>query len=148
MIAIAAFVVLDPSKEGTVQDAYLHTTDAACVAEKARISSLERETLSRHPPDVEEFASVLVTIVAEWRTALKRLPPPKIHASNIEELDSALLQTLIRAGILARVVREGESANVIAKQAQSVDESTANVDRAIERAGLTKCGQITVAPGA
>jgi hypothetical protein len=146
IVAIAAFITLKPSKETGGEDAYLRGLDRSCVAEKRRISALEAETLRQRPPDLEEFASALVTIVAEWRSGLQGTPPPPIHAEGMRGLASALLGVLIEAGTLARVAREDSTIGAVAARAKAVDEATAGVDRAIEGLGLKRCADIDVGP--
>lgn len=147
LVAIAAFVALEPGDE-SAEDPFLQGIDGTCVAEKERISSLEQETLQQHPPNVEEFASALVTIVAEWQSNLQATPAPQIHAEGIGTLNSALREVLIDAGHLARVMREGRPPAVIGAQAGSIDEATAGVNRAIEDLGLASCEDLAVGPAA
>jgi hypothetical protein len=144
-IAVAAFFALEPNSESAGQDAYLSEIDRSCVAEKERISSLERETLLQRPLNVEEFASVLVTIVAEWRSNLRATPPPPAHADRIAALESALTDVLIDAAALSRVAREGPP-QAIGPRAGAVDEATALVDEALEEVGLTRCAGLLVTP--
>jgi zinc-ribbon domain len=145
-VAISAFVALEPGSESAAEDPFLLEIDRICVAEKERISSLELETLRQRPPNVEEFASVLVTIVAEWRSNLESTPPAPIHAQGIQALDSALREVLIGAGGLARVVRDESPGSIVNAQAQSIDKASAEVDRAIGELGLTRCEGIAVEP--
>jgi hypothetical protein len=147
VVAIVAFIALKPGDESG-EDAFLQGVDQTCVAEKERISTLEQETLQQSPPNVGEFASVLVTIVAEWRSNLQATPAPQIHAEEIQALNSALLDVLIDAGGLARVIREDRPAAVIGAQAGSIDEATAGVDQAIEDLGLSDCQDLPVGPAA
>jgi zinc-ribbon domain len=146
VVAIVAFITLKPSKESVHEDSYLRGLDRSCVAEKGRISTLEAETLRQRPPNLAEFASTLVTIVAEWRSNLGATPPPPVNAEGARVLESALLTALIEAGALARATREDSSASVVGAQAHSVDEATTGVDRAIEGLGLERCTHIDVAP--
>jgi hypothetical protein len=148
LIAIAAFIAIKPEDEGVIQDAYLTQLDRTCVAEKERLATLELETLRREPADFGEFASVLVTIVAEWRSGLQATPPPPIHAEGVGSLEAALLGALIKAGTLARVSRAGASVPTVGAKAQAVDEATRNVDRAIKQLGLERCARVEVAPSA
>src|ERR1700682_2146224 len=66
VVAIVAFFALQPSEESLPEGSSLRGLAQSCVAEKERISTLEAETLRQRPPDLEEFALLLVTIVAEW----------------------------------------------------------------------------------
>lgn len=146
VVALGAFIALKPSEESIAMDSYLRALDSSCSAEKARVSRLELETLGRRPADVEEFASVLVTIVAEWHFALQATPPPAIHFEAVKALESAMLDTLIEAGALARVTREGRPASAVNAQAQAVDRATVGVDRAIQNLGLERCAKAGVGP--
>ncbi len=146
VVAIVAFIALKPSKESVPEDSYLRGLDRSCVAEKGRISTLEADTLRQRHPNLEEFASTLVTIVAEWRSTLTATPPPPVQAEGVRALESALLAVLIEAGTLARVAREDKSASAVGAGARSVDAATARVDRAIEGLGLERCTDIDVRP--
>jgi hypothetical protein len=146
VVAVIAFIALEPSDGG--EDAFLQQVDQSCVAEKGRISQLEQETLRQAPPSITEFASVLVTIVAEWRVALQADRAPPIHAAAIQELDTALREVLIEGGSLARVAREGGSASAIASRAAAVDAATVEADREIDELGLDDCSDLSVSPAA
>jgi hypothetical protein len=149
VIAIIAFAALKPKDDNSIpQDAYLRTLDASCVEEKERVSSLELETLATRPPNVEEFAADLVRAVTEWRLNIQSGPPPSVHAEGVAVLEAALLNVLIEAGALARVTRDGAPARAIAGQAQAIDAATAEVDRAIQTLGLSRCNAVTVRPAA
>jgi hypothetical protein len=145
VVAIIAFLSLGSSDSG--QSAYLRGLDRACVTEKERVIALEQETLRQRPPNLGEFASVLVSIVAEWRAGLRGQPAPAEHAGGVAAYEASLLRILIGAGGLARLTREDASAAAIATQAKIVDEATAQADEAIEKLGLTECTELTVAPG-
>jgi len=146
LVAFVAFLALKPAEESRTEDAFLRGLDRSCVAEKERISTLEQETLRQQPPDLAEFAAVLVAIVAEWRTGLGATPAPPLHAPAVNALNIALREVLIDAGGLARVVREGRPAVALATQAGSIDKATANANRAIEGLGLDDCAELDVAP--
>jgi hypothetical protein len=147
LIAIVAFIALTPGDESG-EDPFLQGVDQACVAEKERISTLERETLRQRPPNLEAFASVLVTIVAEWRSDLQSTSAPPTHTEGVQALSSALRKVLIDAGGLARVVREGHPVAAIETQAGAIDEATAGADQAIEDLGLADCQDLSVGPAA
>lgn len=146
IVAIVAFVALKPSHDSVSQDAYLRGLDGECAAEKERVSQLETETLQQQPADLGEFASVLVTIAAEWHSAVADSATPPEHAVAVGAYEAALLQLLMRSGSMARVAREGGGAAAIAKQAGAVETATGEVDAAIAEAGLTRCSRVTVAP--
>jgi len=145
VVAIVAFLSLG-SGDGS-ESAYTQSLDRACVAEKERVIALEQETLRQRPPNLGEFSSVLVTIVAEWRAGLRGEPAPAEYAGEVAAYEGSLLRILIGAGGLARLTREDASAAAIAAQAKVVDEATAEADEAIEELGLTECTALTVAPG-
>jgi hypothetical protein len=149
VIAVAAFLALKPSSDDSVpQDPYLRALDASCAEEKGRVSTLELETLGTSPSNVGEFAADLVRLVTEWRLNLQSDPPTAAHAAAVARLEGALLEVLIKAGTLARLTRAGASARAVAGQAQAIDVATAEVDRAIQDLGLTRCNALTVQPAA
>jgi hypothetical protein len=147
-VAIIAFLALKPSDEqGAVpQDAYLRGLDRECTAEKARVSQLETETLQRRPADLEEFASVLVTIAAEWHSGVTASAPSPEHAAAVAGYERALLDLLMRSGSMARVSREGGGAGAVADQAARVEVATGEVEAAIHHLGLSACSRVGVSP--
>jgi hypothetical protein len=149
LVAIGAFAALKPGAENAAsEDFFTRATDRSCLKEKRTIAALERNTLQQSEPDIVTFAGALVSVVAEWRSSLQESPVPPIHSGPVAVLESALLQTVIRAGALARVARGGNPARVAA-QAQLVDKASSQVDRAIETVGLARCaafGQGSVGP--
>jgi hypothetical protein len=147
VIAVVAFLSLDSDEGGaTANSAYLESVDQACVAEKERISTLEEEVLRRRSLNPQEFASVLVTALAEWRAKLRQTPPPPEDAEEIQAMETALLTTLVEAAKLSRSIREGGSTLSISRQAQAVDESTREVNQTIESIGLSDCADLQVSP--
>lgn len=144
-VAVVAFLALKPSESSVTDDAYTRSTDEACVTEKRTIAALERETIQQQPPNLAAFSGALVLIVEEWRSTLRESPAPPRHAAAVEALDQALLDVLIRAGALARVVRDGSPAQVAAA-AQRVDLASTRVDGAIDDLGLAGCSDLAVAP--
>lgn len=144
LVAIGAFLALRPDSEsGAVEDAFTRATDRSCLREKRTIAALEEQTLRRSEPDVGAFAGALVSIVAEWRSSLQGASTSSIHSRDVAELNTALINVLIRAGTLARVARDGSPAQV-ATQAGRVDEASAQVNRAIETLGLKRCASFAL----
>jgi len=148
VIAIIAFLSLGSSDDSAEESAYLQGLDRTCVAEKERVIALERETLQRQPSDLSAFASVLVTIVAEWHSGLRSQAVPTEYASGVAAYEASLLRILIAAGGLARLTRENASGAALASQAKMIDETTKQADEAIEKLGLTECTELAVAPDA
>lgn len=147
VIAVIAFLSLDSDEDGaTGSSAYLASVNQACIAEKERISTLGQEALSRQSSTPQEFASVLVTALAEWRTNLRQTPPPPEDVEEIQAMETALLTTLLEAAKLSQSIRDGSSAQAIDQQAQSVDESTREFNQTIESAGLSDCADLQVSP--
>jgi hypothetical protein len=145
-IAMIAFFALDTDSDETSASPYLESIDQTCVEEKERISALEGEVLNRQPPDPREFASVLVTALAEWRLNLRETPPPPQDLARVEGLETALGATLVEAARLSRLIREEGSAGAIDHQAQATDQATLEFNEAIDGSGLSTCAEIQVSP--
>jgi zinc-ribbon domain len=145
-IALVAFLFLDSEGEDSSQSPYLQALDRACVAEKQRVIRLERQTLGRQTADPQEFAAVLVAVLAEWRASLKEMPAPPQEAEGAEALEASLLQTLIEAGKLARLIRAGAPSAEIAAEAGKVDSATTQLDATIDATGLDACADLDVSP--
>ncbi len=148
IVALVAFLSLDSDEDGSATSAYLEGLDRICVAEKERISVLETEALSREAARPQEFASVLVTALAEWRQSMRQGSPPAADREETQTLESALLVTMVQAAKLSRLVREGGSPGAIDDQARAVDRSTGDLDETIESIGLPTCADLQVAPTA
>ncbi|HEY8081937.1 MAG TPA: hypothetical protein VIE64_00095 [Solirubrobacterales bacterium] len=142
VVAVGAFLALQPSEDGITEDSFTQAVDRSCVEEKGRISTLEQQKVQQRL-NVEQFSAALVSIVEEWRMSLRQSPVPLTHAEAVRSLDSALLDVLIRAGALARVARSGSPAQIAVK-AQLVDDAGVQVDQAIEGLGLTHCSDVGV----
>lgn len=148
VVAVVAFIMLRSGSPGDAvrQDAYLREQDRVCIGEKARISSLESETLATNQPNINLFSSLLVRVVTEWQANLHDSSPPARHAPGVRMVESALLGVLIEAGTLDRLAREGSAPKQIAKQTEAVDRATAKVDPALESLGLDHCAELAVNP--
>jgi zinc-ribbon domain len=146
LVAVVAFLSLDSDDDATGSSPYLQRLDRACVTEKERIIALEQQTLSGGTPDLQAFASVLVSSLAEWRQNLRLEPPPPSAAAAVDSLEAALVETLIRSGRLARSIREEAAVDAISRQAEEVDEATTGVDRVIENLDLSNCADLQVSP--
>jgi hypothetical protein len=148
VVAVIAFLSLDSDEDGTATSAYLEGLDRTCVAEKERISALETEALAKRGAGPQEFASVLVTALAEWQEGLRQTPPPAADREETEALEAALLATMVEAAKLSRTIREGGSPGAIDDRARAVDEATRDLDETIEGNGLADCAELEVAPAA
>jgi hypothetical protein len=142
LVAVIGFIALAPSHDGG-EDAFTRQLDQSCVTEKQTIAALERQTAQRSA-ELGAFAGALVTIVEEWRSSLLQPPPPAAHAEAVQALNSALLNVVIGAGALARVASTG-SPKQIAAAAGRIDTASAQVERAIENLGLSRCSDLNVA---
>jgi hypothetical protein len=142
MVAVIAFIALAPSHDHG-EDAFTRQLDQSCVTEKQTIAALERQTAQRSA-ELGAFAGALVTIVEEWRSSLLQPPPPPAHTEAVQALNSALLNVVIGAGALARVASSG-SPKQIAAAAGRIDAASAQVERAIENLGLSRCSDLNVA---
>jgi hypothetical protein len=143
LVAVVAFIALAPGDEDSGDDAYTRSLDQSCLTEKQTIAALERQT-AQQAAGVGTFAGALVTIVEEWRSRLQDPPPPAADAEAVDALDSALLDVVIEAGGLARVASSGNPQQ-IAAAAGRIDNASAQVERAIENAGLSRCADLNVA---
>jgi len=146
VVGIVAFLSLDADEDATGSSPYLQKVDQECVAEKERIIALEEQTLSQQPPNLREFASVLVGSLAEWRANLRQDPPPPSSAPAIEQLEAALIKALIRSGELARAIRDEKPAGQVSRDAGAVDDAAAQLDTVIADLGLSACADLPVSP--
>jgi hypothetical protein len=148
-IAIAAFVALRPSDDGSAipQDSYTKALDTACIQHKGKIAAAQREALGGGGlVVVSRYGDSLAAIAGEWHMELEDSPPPANRTELVEKLKSALLEVEIEAGTLARVARESNRRGV-AKTAVQVDTATENVEMALASLQLERCAALTVDQG-
>lgn len=145
VVAVAAFLTFEPSEDEAATGPFAHRLERVCVEKKGTIAALGRETVRQRPPDLATYAGALVAIVAEWRLALTEIPPPPEQAAEVRAFDMALLDVLIEAGALGRAVREGETADAVAR-AREIDLASARIDAAAENLRLEECANLSVAP--
>ena len=130
--AIAAFGLLDPAEEeGT--PAVSSAADAACIEAKQRVAEISTEAVRGERP---RYAADMLVAVQEWRQGLPE---------DLEGLNAALRKLVIELGTLSRLTREG-AREAAAEQAATVDAATAEVERAIDAAGLKRCGALSIVP--
>ncbi|MDQ2629784.1 MAG: hypothetical protein M3Y75_02245, partial [Actinomycetota bacterium] len=121
---------------------YTLAADRLCVAEKKAIVAMGGEALSGGG-GLAAYASGLVPIVVEWRSALNDLTPPADRVPLAEELSLALRKVAVEAGALGRLARTGDKEEVVA-YAERVDKATGGVEEAIANLGLTRCEQLGI----
>ncbi|HEU5064246.1 MAG TPA: zinc ribbon domain-containing protein [Solirubrobacterales bacterium] len=143
LLAVVAFVALPADDDEIPQDAYTLAADQLCVSQKRAIVAMGSEALSGGG-GLAAYASGLVPIVVEWRSALNELSPPADRVPLAEELSLALRKVAVEAGALGRLARTGGQEEVVA-YAERVDKATGGVEEAIANLGLTRCDQMGIA---
>jgi hypothetical protein len=143
LIAVAAFIALDPSDEEGEASASLtlkqaRVIDTACVGAKKQIAAAA--TSAQSSGDLAGYTSDLLLAIVEFRSTVRSLTAGEATAA----LDDALLTTAIDAGALARIAREQPAQ--AAAQVKKVDADTAAIESAIADLGLERCPGITIVP--
>jgi zinc-ribbon domain len=144
VVAVVAFIALDPAGDEEASDVYVLAADQVCVKAKKKVGKASQRALARNS---DGYATDLITIVAGWRADLRELRAPADEADEAQALDDALRDVEIEAGGLARVSRDGDK-DAIAEAATRADDSTAQVEQAIADLGLTRCQRVVITPGA
>ncbi len=148
IVALIAFIALGSDKETTIpQDGLTKAMDANCVRHKVEVA--KAQALAVNGADlaaVSTYADSVVRIAGAWRRELGRLDAPDDRIERIENLRSALLETQIEAGALARSSRESDKAEVAAA-AGRVDAATGNVEDAIQNLELERCSNLVFGTG-
>lgn len=142
LLAIVAFVALPSDDDEIPQDAYTRSADRLCVAQKRAIVAMGDEALSSGG-GLAAYASGLVPIVVEWRSALDRLSPPPDRVALAEGLSLALRKVAVEAGALGRLARTQGPEKTVPSSAK-VDRATAEVENAISELGLTRCDRLAI----
>lgn len=147
VVAVIAFIALEPDEKTIPQDAYNKALDANCVQHKKAIAAAQGDALAVGGLDgIGRFADALVPIAGEWRSDVSHSGPPADRRELVEDLDTALLEVQIRAGTLGRVARES-SPKATVQSAEGVDLASQQVEAAIEALELERCELLTVQVG-
>lgn len=144
LVAVAAFIALDPAEDEIPRDAYTVAADRLCLDSKRSIVAIERSFTPQGP---EVVARELVPVIAAWRSQLNGLNPPADRSDLARELEAALLQAEVQIAGLARVAKSGDQRQTVAK-ARQADAASTEVEEAVAALGLDECAEaaIGVAP--
>jgi hypothetical protein len=145
LIAIVAFIALDPAEDEIPRDAYTVAADRLCLDSKRSIVTIERSFAAQGPGAV---ARELVPVVAAWRNQLNQLGAPADRSDLAQQLEAALLQAEVQIAGLARIAEDGEKRQIVAK-AREADAASTAVEEAVAALGLSECAEaaIGLAPG-
>jgi hypothetical protein len=144
LIAIGAFIALEPAEDSIPRDAYTIEADRMCVQAKRQIVSAERGTLDQPGPSGSaELARTLVPIVTEWHSEFAALGVPQDRADQVLALNGALQDAGIQLAALALVAEKGDERRTLA-QARRTDVATASVETAVADLGLDRCARKTI----
>ena len=146
LVAVAAFIALDPTEDEIPRDAYTVAADRLCLDSKRSIVVIERSFAAQGPGAV---ARELVPVIAAWRSQLNQLNAPADRKDLARELEATLLQTEVQIAGLARISRGGETRQIVAK-ARAADAASTEVEEAAATLGLSECAEaaIGLAPNA
>lgn len=140
LVAVAAFIALDPGEDEIPRDAYTIKADHLCLDSKRSILTIER---SFSPRGTAAVARELVPVVAAWRSQLHELTPPSDRADLARQLEAALLEAEVQIAGLARIAGAEDSRRTIAKARQADRASTA-VEEAVANLGLSECAEAAI----
>lgn len=151
IVAVAAFVALDPADDTSARDAYTASADRICLQAKRGIIATERKAgEAPGAVDVAALAEGLLPIVGSWRTKFQQLNVPADRAEDARRLEDALLEAEIRIGGLARVASDGDQGKTVAS-AKQADAASTEVEEAVAALDLSQCAQarigLTATPG-
>ncbi len=146
LVAVAAFIALDPAEDEIPRDAYTVAADRLCLDSKRSIVVIERSFAAQGPDAV---ARELVPVIAAWRSQLNQLNAPADRRDLARGLEAALLQTEVQIAGLARIAKGGETRPTVAK-AREADAASTEVEEAVAALGLSECAEaaIGLAPNA
>jgi ribosomal protein L18E len=146
LVAVAAFIALEPAEDEIPRDAYTVAGDRLCLDSKRSIVVIERSFAAQGPGAV---ARELVPVIAAWRSQLNELNAPADRKDLARELEAALLQAEIQIAGLARIAKGGETRQIVAK-AREADAASSEVEEAVAALGLSECAEaaIGLAPNA
>lgn len=140
LVAIAAFLALDPAEDEIPRDAYTVSADRLCLDSKHSIVAIERSFSAQ---GIAAVARELVPVVGAWRSQLHELTPPEDRRDLARQLEAALLESEVQIAGLARIAGVEDSRRTIAKARQADRASTA-VEEAVANLGLSECAEAAI----
>jgi hypothetical protein len=140
VVAVIAFVALEPEEGSIPRDGYTIAADELCLDAKGEIVAAERRASAI---STDTFARALVPIVASWRGQFEALAVPSDRVEQAEALEGALLEAEARIAGLARVAADGARKEVVAS-AEEADAASARVEEAVAGLGLSECAAATI----
>lgn len=140
LIAIAAFIALDPAEDEIPRDSYTVAADRLCLDSKRSIVAIERSFAPQGPDAV---ARELVPVVAAWRSQLNELKVPADRSDLARQLEAALLQAEVQIAGLARVAQSEDRRQIVAK-ARAADAASTEVEEAVAALGLSECAEAAI----
>lgn len=140
-IAVIAFVALDFDDSDLPDPEQSQAADSACVEAKQGVA--EAATRSQASGSINTYGIGLVIASLNFREALRA---QGFAGAEAAELDAALRDAAIEAGVLARLGREDAAPGEIGAQAQRTNAAFARVDAGIEELGLRRCAAVGITP--
>jgi hypothetical protein len=140
LVAVVAFIALDPAEDEIPRDAYTVAADRLCLDSKRSVVVIERSLAAQGPGAV---ARELVPVIAAWRSQLNELNVPADRKDLARELEAALLQTEVQIAGLARIAKGGDTRQIVAK-AREADAASAEVEEAVAALGLSECSEAAI----
>ncbi len=141
VVAVIAFIALEPEDDSIPRDGYTIAADQLCLAAKGEILAAERR--ASKGGDTAAFAGELVPIVATWRSRVEALEVPSDRTGQAEALEGALLEAEAKIGGLARVAGDGSRREIVAS-AEEADAASGRVEVAVAELGLSECASATI----
>jgi hypothetical protein len=141
LVAIAAFIALDPAEDENdiPRDAYTIEAEGVCLDAKREIIAAQGQDPEDAGNGPGAFAAELVPIVGSWRASFADLGAPPDRAQEVGELALALRDVEIELAQLA-LVPAGAGAEALAR-AEEVDAASIRVENAISDLGLDACAR-------
>ena len=139
LVAVVAFIALEPEEDSIPRDAYTIAADELCLEAKREIVAAER----RFPGDVGAVATAMVPIVAGWRAEFEAQDVPEDRGERAQVLEGSLLEAEAELGGLARAAAAGGKAKIVEK-AEEADTASTRVEEAVAGLGLSECASITL----
>jgi hypothetical protein len=141
LVAVAAFIALDPAEDENdiPRDAYTVEAEAVCLDAKRNLLAAQRPGTASSGGGPAAFAVALVPVIGDWRAGLEELAVPPDRSEEAGDLDRALREVQIELAQLALVPAD-EGREALAR-AEEVDAASIRVEEAIDDLGLSACGR-------
>jgi hypothetical protein len=143
LIAIVAFIALDPDDGEIPRDEFTLAAERICLNAKREIYVTgQRFRAGDGKGGASAFARDLLPAVSGWRLRFAKLEVPADRSEQAAQLTAALREVEARIAELARAAEDSDPEPVVASAGARADRASTAVEEAVSSLGLDECASV------